>query len=171
MHPGPKYSIFVTSIQKEAVSCEERKHVSVPAPAGVPAAARLRGAKRAAAAVKNLVFHQGNKAFHQFKLVPGTRERDLRDHNIFAPAVGRLDLDGGADFNFALARLVNTLKVIAIYNCAARRKIRSRNIFHKFRNRDVRLVHVGGDGVYNFGWVVRRHIGCHADRDAGGTVD
>ena len=50
-------------------------------------------------------------------------------------------------------------------------EIRCFHVLHELVNGDVVVVDVGDSTVYHFAEVVRRHIGGHTDRNAGGAVD
>ena len=121
--------------------------------------------------VKHLIFHQGDKAFHKLCFISCGGIRNLGDDNVLPAAVGRFDFHRGAYFNFALARRVDGFQISGVDDCAARRKIRPRNIFHQFRNGDVGTIHAGDDAVNYLAGIVGGHIGRHADRDAGRAVD
>ena len=54
---------------------------------------------------------------------------------------------------------------------AAGREIRPLHELHQLVERDVRVVDLRADAVDDFAQVVRRHVGRHADGDAGAAVD
>ena len=82
-----------------------------------------------------------------------------------------LDLGLGADHDAAAARLVGVADALQAEDLAARGEVGGLDIFHEAVDRQLRIVDQGYRGVEGLGEVVGRHVGGHADGDAGRPVD
>ena len=82
-----------------------------------------------------------------------------------------LNVGHGAQGEFSSPGAIRLLDAFFPHDHGAGRKIGALNAFHEFRGRDVLFVEHEHARVDDFSEIVGRHIGRHADCNAGGTVD
>ena len=93
------------------------------------------------------------------------------DDLLFAGALDRFGERLAAHLNDALAFMVGLDDRLTAVNEPAGGKIRSGNMAHQLLDRQVGIVDQRHQSVDHFAQIMRRNIGRHANRDAGGTVD
>ena len=96
--------------------------------------------------------------------------RDFGDDDLFA-AVLFDDVRLGADFDAAVAGLVELAHRIAAADDRSGREVRAGQILHQLVDGRFGIVQKADGRVDHFTEVVRRNAGRHADADAGGPVD
>ena len=104
------------------------------------------------------------------------------------PGLADLERDFGEDDRAAVAaafldRVARTLEDRSAAGCVggadsggaedlgAGREVRPLHMLHQAFGRDRRIVHEGPAGIDDFTEIMRRDVGCHADRDAAGAID
>src|SRR5690606_35231892 len=96
---------------------------------------------------------------------------DLGDDDRFTAIVRNLDLGTRAHAHAAAAGPVRGLDASGAVDDAGGREIRARQVLHQPIDVDLRVVDHRDGRVHHLAQVVRRDVGGHAHRDAGGAVD
>ena len=96
---------------------------------------------------------------------------DLGDDDLLAVALELLDTGFAADFDRAASGFEVLADAADAAELAAGGEVGAFDIFHQAVERDVGFVDLRADGVDDLAQVVRRHVGRHADGDAGAAVD
>src|SRR5579859_3521858 len=97
--------------------------------------------------------------------------RNLRDHDLLPARLLLFDGGAGADHDAAAALLVAVLDPFAAVNDRAGRKVGAADEFPEILDRGVGMVDQMLNGLDHLAEVVRRDVGRHAHRDAGGAID
>ena len=113
--------------------------------------------------------HQLGDAFLQGRLVH--LERDLADDDGLAVTSDILERRPRPDQNRAAPGLERRADAGTAEDDASGREVRPRNDGHQRIDADIRVGDHRQRGVDDLARIVRRDIGCHADRNAGGAVD
>ena len=117
----------------------------------------------------DLLVHQLGDALHQHRAVHVVR--NFRDDDLLAAAFELLDADLAAHLHAAAPGLEILLDALQPADHAAGREIRPFDELHQLLERDVRVVDLRADAVDDLAQIMRRHVGGHADGDAGAAVD
>ena len=97
--------------------------------------------------------------------------RNFGDDDLLAVALEFFDAGLAAHFHAAASGLEILSDARQTADGAAGRKIRPLHVLHQPIDRDLRIVDLGTDAIDDFAQIVRRHICCHADGDAGAAID
>ena len=116
-----------------------------------------------------LVAHQFGHLLDHRRLVHLIR--DLGDDDRFAVVADVLDMHLAAHHDRAAAGRIGAVDAGPAEHDAAGREIGTRNDLHQIGQVDRRIVDDGDGAVADFGQVVGRNVGRHADGDAAGPVD
>ena len=98
------------------------------------------------------------------------RVRQFGDDQGVLAALERFGVDLAAHPDTAASGGVGLPNVARVHDSATG-EVRALDVFHQAFKADFTIVDVGGHGAGDFAQVVWRNVGCHADRDTGGTVD
>ena len=118
---------------------------------------------------ENFLVHQLGDALHQRRAIHVVR--NLGDDDLFFAAFDFLDAGLTAYFHAPAASLEILANAAHAADGATGREIRSLHVLHQLVERDVRVIDLCADPVDDLDQVVRRHIGRHADGDAGAAVN
>src|SRR6185312_11942937 len=97
-------------------------------------------------------------------------ERNFGDDELLAVTLHLLDTHAAAQLHAAFARRKIILDAFHAADGAAGREIWALDEFHQLRNGNARLVDLRANAVDDFAEIMRRHVGGHADGDAGAAV-
>ena len=97
--------------------------------------------------------------------------RDFRDHDGFALAAQRLELDLAAHHDRAAAEMIGGADALPAENDAAGREIGTGYDGDQILDREAGIVDQRHAGVDDLAEIVRRDVGRHADGDAAGAID
>ena len=97
--------------------------------------------------------------------------RNLGDDDLLAVAFQFLDARLAAHLHAAAAGLEILPHAGDAADRATGREIRSFHVLHQPVERDLGIVDLRADAVDHFTEIVRRHVRCHADGDAGAAID
>ena len=97
-------------------------------------------------------------------------EGELGDDQRVLAALERLDVDAAPDPDAAAARAVGLPDMGRVHDAPAG-EVRPLDVGHQTLEIDLRVIDVRRDRGVGLTQVVRRDVGRHADRDAGGAVD
>ena len=120
-------------------------------------------------AVDDLLAHQLGDALEQPRLVH--LERQLRDDDGLPALVVFFDGGARAHVQAAAPGCVSQRDPLRAVDDAGGREIRARDVLHQGGDREARIVDQRDARRHDLAEVVRRNVGGHADRDAGGAVD
>ena len=98
-------------------------------------------------------------------------EGELGDDDRLLAVLHRLDVRLGADLHRPAARGVGVADALGAEDRAAAGEVGALDVLHQALEVDLGVVDEGVDRAGDLGQVVRRDVGRHADRDAGGAVD
>ena len=118
---------------------------------------------------EHLLVHQIGDALDQRRAIHVVG--NLGDDDLLAIALQLFHAGLAAHFHAAAAGLEILLDARQPEDRAAGREIRALHVLHQILERDVRIVDLRADAVDHFAEIVRRHVGGHADRDAGAAID
>ena len=119
--------------------------------------------------IHDLVIHQLGNTLHQLRLV--YLEGNFSNDDGFAPLDHVLYSGFSAHHEAPPSMRVGSLDSTAAVDVGAGRKIRPFHKLEQVRELRRRIIDQGDGGIHDLRQVVRRNLGCHADRDAVRTVD